>query len=115
MSQVWHKIIEDAVDRNPVSATFTRIGSPDVEVTLNITAIQFTEQVGDTAGNVVQQRRRWMVPARRFAALAYPSPLVPGDLIRIPLLGVDARIGVVGPGLAGGDVVRWDVTEEGTT
>jgi hypothetical protein len=115
VNQDWHKIVEAAVDRNPVTATFVRIGDPDIEASLAVTPMQFIEQVGDTSGNVVQQRRKWMVPARRLASLDYPLPIIPGDLIRVPMLGVEARIGIVGPGLAGGEVVRWDITEEGVT
>lgn len=115
MSQDWHKLVEAAVDRNPIPATLVRIGSPDIEAPLNIAPMQFIEQMGDNSGNVLQQRRRWMIPGRRLAATGFPLPPIPGDLIRVPSIGVEARIHIVGPGFAGGELVRWDITEEGVT
>jgi hypothetical protein len=113
VNQPWHDVIERAVDRNPVAAVLVRIGDPDIECHLNITPMQYQETVGSPVPGVSQGSRRWMVPARRLAAAGFPVPIRQGDLIRISSLGIEARINVVGPGIAGGDVVRWDITEEG--
>ena len=113
MSRPWHSLIEDAADRNSVAATLTRIGSPDFDAAIGIMPMQFQETSQTSGGNVIQQTRRWVVPARRLAATGYPVPILPGDILRVPSLGVEARIGVVGSGIAGGEVVRWDITEEG--
>jgi hypothetical protein len=115
VSQPWHNIVEDCADRNSVAATLTRIGQTDTEVAINVMPMQYTETQVPTGGNVVQQTRRWVIPARRLAATGYPVPVVPGDILRIASLGLEARVGIVGPGIAGGEVVRWDITEEGVT
>lgn len=113
MSRLWHDIIEDAVDRNPIAAVLVRIGDPDTEAPLNVTPMQYQETTDARVPGVPQGSRQWMVPARRLAAAGYPIPVQPGDLIRVPALVIEARIGVVGLGIAGGEVVRWDITEEG--
>jgi hypothetical protein len=109
----WHGVIERAVDRHPVSCTLVRMGTPDVSVTLNVTPQQFQEQPVATAGSVVQQSQRWMIPAARLAATTWPGPPREGDLMIFPLLKTQARIDTAAPGLAGGEVVRWDVTLTG--
>ena len=113
MSRSWHDIIEDAVDRNPVPAVLVRIGSPDVEVALSVAPIQYQETTTLSAPGAPQTTRKWMAPGRRLASAGFPVPPVTGDLIRIPSLGTEARIATVGAGIAGGEVVRWDILEEG--
>lgn len=109
----WHAVINRAVDRNPVPATLVRIGSPDVEVTLNVAPIQYRDTAAETGGDVTQRINRWMVPAQRLAATVFPLPPSEGDLLIVPSLSMQARVEVVEPGFAGGDVVRWDLTIQG--
>jgi hypothetical protein len=113
VSRSWHDMIEDAVDRNPVAATLVRIGDQDTEVTLAIAPMQYQETTTLSAPGAPQTTRKWMVPGRRLAVTGFPVPPVAGDLIRVPSLGIEARIATVGAGIAGGEVVRWDILEEG--
>lgn len=114
MSRRWHKIVEDAVDRNPVPAVLVVIGDPDTETPITITPIQYQERAEPVAG-LVQQSRRWMIPAARLAAAGFVGSPVSGNILRVPSLGIEARVSIVGPGFAGGEVVRWDITEEGVS
>lgn len=109
----WHAIVERAVDRNRVSTTLTRYGSPDVEVAIAMSPIQFTDRAEATGGSTTQQVTRWMAPARRLAATGLPLPPRVGDVLAVPSLGLQARVLVAAPGFAGGEVVRWDLTIEG--
>lgn len=106
----WHGIIERAVDRNPVSVTLIRVGSPDVEVTLDAAPRQYQEVDMSLGGSAVAQTQRWMIPARRLAATEWGTP-VPGNLLLVG--GAETRVTVASPGYAGGEVVRWDLDVEG--
>lgn len=108
----WHAIIEHAVERHPVAATLVRPGTPDVSASITVTAIQYQEQAEPSGGSAVQQTQRWLIPARRLAATTFPDPPRPGDYLVLAGLGT-LRLTVVGPGMAGGQVVRYDVTGEG--
>ena len=107
----WHGIIERAVDRNPISCTLVRIGSPDIEVTLVMGARQYQEVDVAMGGSAAGQTQRWMVPARRLAATVFPGAPRIGDLLRVG--GAEARVTAAAAGYAGGEVVRWDLDTEG--
>lgn len=109
----WHAIVERAVDRNRVSTTLTRYGSPDVTVTIAMSPIQFVDRAEQTGGSTTQQVTRFMAPARRLEATGLPMPPRVGDVLSVPALGLEARVLVAAPGFAGGEVVRYDITIEG--
>lgn len=105
-----HAIIERALDRHGVDATLMRVGTTDVEVPIRIGAVQYQESKINMGGANEGRRQRWLIPARRLAATAIPTPRV-GDFIL--LSESTERVVVVAAGYANNAVVRWDVQTEG--
>lgn len=111
---IWHTVVERVVDRHPIPVKLVRPGATEnTTAELHVAAIQYQEQPDPTGGAVVQQTARWMIPARRLAALGFPAPPRAGDYL--VFAGGTQRATVVSAGYSAGEVVRWDVTAEGTT
>jgi hypothetical protein len=110
----WHQVIARSVARNPVSGTLTRIRPDgDLSVTLDMTPIQYQEKSQATGGSVEQTAVKWMIPAMSLEKTGFPLPPRAGDLLFFPSLREHCRIDLVVRGMAGGEIVRWDVSVTG--
>lgn len=112
----WTAMINKSIDAHGVDCRLIRLADPDVpgdtdvEVTIKVGNIQFRERDKESGGELTQQNRYWKIPGARLIASPFPHPPRPGDrMIFSGDINEVTTIKNVGPSIANGQIVNWDV------